>query len=167
MQILCEPSTKGELLNKKLVAGISGIVLAFGAVALAQQSEFQAKIQEDMDGYKKQVIDRCGTTQSLAMRWVGKLAVNPRESEKPEWNAVSTLCTSALDGLYQTCQNNGPVKAAFSKVKTVTCTMGKGTLSYKLGGGEVTFTVDPSFTKNSPAGQEEDLVTKLKKDLDK
>jgi len=154
-------------LNKLLVAGVSGIVLAVGAVALAQQSEFQAKIQEDMDGYKPQVIDRCATTKSLGMRWIGKLAVNPRESEKPDWNAVSTLCTSALDGLYQTCQTNGPVKAAISKVKTVTCTMGRGTLNYKLSGAEITFTVDPSFTKNNAAGQESDLVERLKKDLDK
>src|SRR5262245_59900885 len=130
MQILCEPSTRGELLNKKLVAGISGIVLAFGAVALAQQSEYQAKIQEDMDGYKKQIIDNCGTAQGLGMRWVGKLAVNPRESEKPDWFAVSTLCTSALDALSSTCQVNGPVKSAAAKLKTVTCTMGKGTLGY-------------------------------------
>lgn len=154
-------------MNNKVVAAVGGIVLAMGAVALAQQSEFQAKIQEDLNGYKKQVIENCGTTPSLGMRWVGKLAVSPRESEKPDWNAVSTLCTSALDGLYQTCQGNGPVKAAISKVKTVTCTMGKGTINYKLTGGEITFTVDPSFTKNNPAGQESDLVAKLKKDLDK
>ena len=154
-------------MNKKLVAGIGGIVLAFGAVALAQQSEFQAKIQEDMDGYKKQIVDNCGAGGGLAMRWVGKLAVSPRESEKPEWNAVSTLCTSALDGLSSTCQSNGPVKTAASKLKTITCTMGKGTINYKLSGGEITFTVDPSYTKNNAAGQEADLVAKLKKDLDK
>jgi hypothetical protein len=154
-------------LNKKVIAGVSGIVLALGAVALAQQSEFQAKIQEDMDGYKPQVIDRCGTTKSLTMRWIGKLAVNPRESEKPDWFAVSTLCTSGLDGLYQTCQTNAPVKAAISKVKTVSCTMGKGTLNFKLSGSEMTFTVDPSFTKNNPAGQESDFVERLKKELDK
>jgi len=152
--------------NKKFLAGVGGIVLAMGAVALAQQSEFQAKIQEDMDGYKPTVVDRCGTTKSLGMRWVGRLAVHPHESEKPEWNSVANLCMAALDGLYQTCQTNGPVKTAVSKVKTVTCTMGKGTLSFKLSSAELTFTLDPSFTKNNVAGQEADLVAKLKKDLD-
>jgi hypothetical protein len=154
-------------LNKLVVAGISGIVLAAGAVALAQQSEFQAKIQEDLDGYKARLIENCTTAKSLGLRWVGKLAVNPRESEKPDWNAVSTLCTSALDGLDDGCRSNGPVKAAASKIKSITCTMGKGTINYKLSGGEMTFTVDPSFTKNNAAGQEADLVAKLKKDLDK
>lgn len=153
-------------MKKKQIAVGLAVVLGLGGVVYAQQSEFQAKIQEDLDGYKNQFIDNCGSPKSLTMKFNGKLAVNPRESEKPEYNSVSTLCTSALEGTVSAC-NNKPVKAAVGKATTVVCTAGKGTIGYKLAGTTLTFTVDPSFTKNNPAGQRDDLVTKMKKDLDK
>jgi len=143
------------------------VVLGLGGIVFAQQSEFQDKIQEDLDGYKTQFVDNCGSSKSLVLKWNGKLAVNPRESEKPDWNAVSTLCTSALEGTVGACQSNKPVKAAIGKVSTVICTMGKGTIAHKLAGNTLTFTVDPSFVKNNAAGQRDDLVVKLKKDIDK
>jgi hypothetical protein len=141
------------------------VVLGLGGVVFAQQSEFQEKIQEDLDGYKSQIIDNCGS-KSLTLKWNGKLGGNPRESEKPEWNAVSTLCTSALEGTVNACQSNKPVKAAVGKVTTIVCTAGKGTIGYKLAGATLTFTVDPSFTKNNAAGQRDDLVLKMKKEID-
>ena len=52
------------------------------------------------------------------------------------------------------------------KVTTITCTAGKGTIGYKLAGAALTFTVDPSFTKNNAAGQRDDLVTTMKKNID-
>jgi hypothetical protein len=147
--------------------GVCAVILGGGGVVLAQESEFQAKLQEDLDGYKAQIVGNCGASDKLVLKWEGKLGSNPRESEKPEYNAITTLCTSALDGLAQTCQSNGPVKKAAGKVTKVACTRGKGTIGYTLKGATITFTVDPAFTKNNPAGQESDLVEKLKKDLDK
>ena len=152
--------------KQQLAVGLA-VVLGLGGIVYAQQSEFQEKIKEDLDGYKSQLIDNCGSPKSLTLKWNGKLAVNPRESEKPDWNAVSTLCTSALEGAVSACQSNKPVKAAIGKVSSIVCTMGKGTVGYKLAGSTMTITVDPSFTKNNPAGQRDDLVTKLKKDIDK
>jgi len=154
-------------LKKQQVAVGIAVVLGLGGVVYAQQSEFQEKIQEDLDGYKTQIIDNCGSPKSLTLKWNGKLAVNPRESEKPDYNAVSTLCTSALEATVNACQSNKPVKAAIGKVTTITCTAGKGTIGYKLAGAALTFTVDPSFTKNNAAGQRDDLVTTMKKNIDK
>lgn len=154
-------------MKKQQVAVGVAVVLGLGGIVFAQQSEFQDKIQEDLDGYKTTLIDNCGSPKSLVLKWNGKLAVNPRESEKPEWNAVSTLCTSALEGTYGACQSNKPVKAAIGKVTNVICTMGKGTISHKLAGTTLTILIDPSFVKNNPAGQRDDLVVKLKKDIDK
>ena len=154
-------------MKKQQVAVGIAVVLGLGGVVYAQQSEFQEKIQEDLDGYKTQIIDNCGSPKSLTLKWNGKLAVNPRESEKPDYNAVSTLCTSALEATVNACQSNKPVKAAIGKVTTITCTAGKGTIGYKLAGAALTFTVDPSFTKNNAAGQRDDLVTTMKKNIDK
>jgi hypothetical protein len=152
--------------KQQIAVGVA-VVLGLGGVVFAQQSEFQGKIQEDLDGYKNQIIDNCGAAKTITLKWSGKLAVNPRESEKPEWNAVSTLCTSALEGTVSACQSNKPVKAAVGKVSTIICTAGKGTIGYKLAGKTLTFTVDPSFTKNNAAGQRDDLVLKIKKGIDK
>jgi len=154
-------------LKKKQIAVGVAVVLGLGGIVYAQQSEFQEKIQEDLDGYKNQIIDNCGSPKSLTLKWNGKLAVNPRESEKPEYNAVSTLCTSALEGTVNACQSNKPVKAAVGKATSIVCTAGKGTIGYKLAGTTLTFTVDPSFTKNNAAGQRDDLVVKMKKEIDK
>ncbi len=152
-------------MKKHQVAVGIAVVLGLGGVVFAQQSEFQEKIQEDLDGYKKQIIDNCGS-KSLTLKWNGKLGGNPRESEKPDWHAVSTLCTSALEGTVNACQSNKVVKATVGKVSTIICTAGKGTIGYKLAGNTLTFTVDGSYTKNNPAGQRDDLVTKMKKEID-
>ncbi len=142
------------------------VVLGLGGVVFAQQSEFQEKIQEDLDYYKKQIVENCGAPESLTFKWNGKLGGNPRESEKPDWHSVSTLCTSALEGTVNACQSNKVVKAAVGKASTIVCTAGKGTINYKLAGKTLTFTVDPSYTKNNPAGQRDDLVKKMKKEID-
>jgi hypothetical protein len=167
MPTLCDPKQPKELPLKKQQLAIGAFILLAGGAVFAQQSEYQGKIQEDMDGYKAQIVSNCGSPKSLGMKFAGKLAVNPRESEKPDYNAVSTLCTSGLDAMALTCLANKPVKAAFGKISSVVCTYGKGTLDYKIKGGELTFTLDPAFTKNNASGQEADLVTKMKKDLDK
>ena len=150
---------------KKLT--IIATLIAFTTLAFAQQSEFQDKIQEDLDSYKKQIIGNCGTNESLAIKWTGgKLANNPRESTKPEWNAVSTLCTSGLEAISNACQGNKVVKAKLGKLSTIACKMGKGTIDYKLAGAVLTMTIDPSYVKNNPAGQRDDFEAKLKKQLD-
>ena len=167
MRIHSEAITKEPTLKKQQIAIGVAVVLGLGGIVYAQQSEFQGKIQEDLDGYKNQFINNCGSAKTVTLKWTGKLAVNPRESEKPEYNAVSTLCTSALEGTVYACQDNKPVKAAVGKATTIVCTAGKGTIGYKLAGTTLTFTVDPSFTKNNPAGQRDDLVLKMKKEIDK
>lgn len=142
-------------------------LLAFTTLAFAQQSEFQEKLQEDMDSYKSRIVNNCGTDEKLAMKWTGgKLAGNPRESTKPEWNSVSTLCTSALEAIEYVCNNNKVVKSKLSKLQVVACKPGKGTLGYTLAGTQLTLTLDPSYTKNNPAGQRDDLVAKIKSKLD-
>jgi hypothetical protein len=167
MRIHSESHQSKEItLKKKQFAVGAAVILGLGGVVFAQQSEFQAKIQEDLDGYKTQIIDNCGSPKSLTLKWNGKLAVNPRESEKPDYTAVSTLCTSALEGTSYACQDNKVFKAAIGKVSTITCTMGKGTIGYKLAGNALTFTIDPSYTKNNAAGQRDDLVKKMKKEID-
>jgi hypothetical protein len=143
---------------------VVAVLAAWGVSALAQESEHKAKMQEDLDGYKKTIESKCGITPKI--EWTGgKFGHNPRESEKPEWNALTTLCTCALDALANACDNE-VVKEKVSKVTTIQCTKGKGTIDYKLKGTTIIFEVDPSFVKNNPAGQDYDLTDKLKKDLD-
>jgi hypothetical protein len=140
-------------------------MVLFAVPAMAQESEFKGKLQEDLDGYAKSVLNGCGAT--VKVTWGGgKLGFNPRESEKPEWNSVSTLCTSALEAVESACLNNGAVKEKLAKLTTVTCSKGKGTIGFTLKGATLTLTIDPSFAKNNAAGQRDDLVKKLKKDLD-
>jgi hypothetical protein len=148
-----------------IVGGI--IVSGISAVALAQHSEYQAKIQEDLDGYKDRIVSGCKTAPDLTLRWEGKLEGNPRDSEREGWNAISSLCTAGTDAIYNTCTDNKAVQRALGSLKRVVCTRGKGTMSYRLAKGTITFIVDPSFTKNNIAGQEQDLVVRLKKDLDR
>jgi hypothetical protein len=143
--------------------GVLLVALA-SAAAFGQESEFKAKMQEDLDGYKSQLESSCGIKPSIA--WTGgKFGHNPRESEKPEWNALTTMATSALDAVAQAC-NNAVVKEKLAKVKKIEVKKGKGTLGYALKGDTLTLTVDVSFTDNNPAGQDSDLVEKLKKELD-
>jgi hypothetical protein len=145
------------------LSGLSGL----SGVAHAQESEFAGKIQADMDGYKDRIVTDCGTTPKLVLRFDGKLGSNPRETKDGDYSSVSTLCTSALEGLQTACHDNKVVKQAVSKVATLVCTRGKGTLDYKIKGGTITFTLDTAFDKNNAAGQTNALVDKLKKDLDK
>jgi len=145
---------------------VAGIVTISG-VALAQESEFQGKIQADMDSYKERIVTDCGTTPKLVMRFDGKLGTNPREIKDGDYSDVTTLCTSALEGLQTACHDNKVVKQAASKVATLVCTRGKGTIDYKIKAGTITFTLDTAFDKNNAAGQRDALVDKLKKDLDK
>jgi hypothetical protein len=152
---------------KLLKLGIIVGVVTLGGVVFAQESEFQGKMQEDMDGYKERIVEACGTTDKLVMRYDGKLGSNPRETDKGNYTAVSTLCTSGLDAIHDGCQNNKVVKKALAKVTTFVCTKGKGTLDYTFKGGTFTFKVDPAYSKNNAAGQESDFEEKLKKDLDK
>ena len=142
-------------------------VMSFTTLAFAQESEFQTKIQEDMDGYKSRFVNNCGSPASLKFNYAGKLGANPRSGAKPDWNAVTTLCTTGLSVVSDDgCQNNKAIKQSIGKVTTVTCTAGKGTLDYTLKGTALTIKVDPSFTTNNPSGQGADLLTKMKKDLD-
>jgi len=142
-------------------------VVVVTAVAWAQQSEFQGKLQEDLDSYKDRIIENCGTSDKLAIKWTGgKLAGNPRESTKPEWNAVSTLCTSGLEAISNACQGNKVVKQKLSKLQTISCKGGKGAMAFKLAGPTLTLTIDPSYTKNNAAGQRDDLDQKLRSQLD-
>jgi hypothetical protein len=142
-------------------------LLAFTTLAFAQQSEFQDKLQEDLDSYKSRIVNNCGTDEKLSLKWTGgKLAGNPRESTKPEWNAVSTLCTSGLEAIENACGGNKVVKSKLSKLQVVACKPGKGTMGYTLAGTQLTITIDPSYTKNNPAGQRDDLDKKLRDKLD-
>ncbi|MEP6864844.1 MAG: hypothetical protein ABJE66_29760 [Deltaproteobacteria bacterium] len=152
---------------KLLKLGIIVGVVTLGGVVFAQESEFQGKMQEDMDGYKAQLVEACGITDKVVMRYDGKLGSNPRETDKGNYTAVSTLCTSGLDAIHSGCLNNKVVKKALAKVTTFVCTKGKGTLDYAFKGSTFTFKVDPSYDKNNASGQEEAFETKLKKDLDK
>ena len=115
-------------------------LLAFTTLAFAQQSEFQEKLQEDLDSYKSRIVNNCGTDEKLSLKWTGgKLAGNPRESTKPEWNAVSTLCTSGLEAIENACGGNKVVKSKLSKLQVVACKPGKGTMGYTLAGSQLTF----------------------------
>lgn len=149
----------------KSVRRLSVLLFAAASVtAFAQESEFKAKMQEDLDGYKSQIESNCGIKPSIT--WTGgKFGHNPRESEKPEWNALTTLATSALDAVSLAC-GNAVVKEKLAKVTKIEVKKGKGTLGYALKGTTLTLTVDASFTANNPAGQDSDLVEKLKKELD-
>ena len=147
-----------------IVKSAVAATLLFSTSAMSQESEFVGKLQEDLDGYKDQVKSNCGITPRMA--WTGgKLGSNPRESAKPEWNAISTLCTSAIDGMNQAC-SNAVVKKGLEKVTSIECTKGKGTIVHALKGTKLTFKIDPSFVANNASGQTNDLVEKMKKSMD-
>ena len=146
---------------------LGSVLLLVGTLAFAAESEFQDKMTEDLEGYKAQIVSNCGTSDKLSIKWNGKLGSNPRETKDGDYSSTGTLCTSALDGVSQACQSNRVVKKAIGKVTSIICHRGTGTMSYKLSGSTLTFSVDPKFDKNNPAGQESDLVEKMKDDLDK
>jgi hypothetical protein len=142
-------------------------LFTFTTLAFAQQSEFREKLQEDLDSYKKQIVSNCGASEKLEIKWTGgKLDGNPRESTKPEWNAVSTLCTSGLEAISNACQGNKVVKSKLAKLTTIGCKIGKGTIDYKLASATLTLTIDPSYTKDNAAGQRDAVEAKIKKQLD-
>jgi hypothetical protein len=147
--------------------GIVAAILTIASVAFAQESEFQGKIQEDLDGQKAQVIYGCGMPATLTLHYQGKLGSNPREPAKPNYNGVSALCTSAVGALNDACQTNAVVKGKESKITSIICTTGHGAMDYSISGTTETLKVDPSFTTNNASGERRDLVEKLKKDMDK
>jgi hypothetical protein len=153
-------------MNKTSLAICVGVV-GLAGIALAQQSEFQAKIAADMKTYQPRIIRNCKTTDKLELRFEGKLAGNPREKGPGDYSSVSTLCASAgLAAVEDVCQNNKVVQAALSKVTDITCVRGTGTLAYKLTGGHLALVFDPTYTKNGGAGQRDDLIKAFKRDLD-
>lgn len=144
------------------------LLLVTSSLAFAGgESEYQDKMQEDLDTHKPRIIEKCGTTAKLAVKWNGKLGSNPREVQNGDYSSVGTLCQSALDATDYVCATNRVVKKAFSKLTSITCQRGTGTIGYSFKGGTLTFTVDGKYDKNNASGQQADLVEKLKTDLDK
>jgi hypothetical protein len=159
---------RSHMSKKSLVLAITGLAALAGGVALAQQSEFQAKIAEDMKSYQPRIVKSCGTTDKLALRFDGKLAGNPREKGPGDYTSISTLCASSgLGAVDDACRNNKVVASALSKVTDITCVRGTGTLTYKLTGSHLALVYDPTYNKNNGAGQRDDLIKALKRDLDK
>jgi hypothetical protein len=155
-------------MSKKILGtALFGLAVLAG-IALAQQSEFQAKIAADMKAYQPRIIRNCGTTDKLEMRFEGKLAANPHQTAPGDAFAVSTLCASAgLAAVEDVCQNNKVVGAALSKLTDITCVRGSGPLSYKLTGSHLALLFDTTYSKNNGAGQRDDLVKAFKRDLDR
>jgi hypothetical protein len=147
--------------------GVVGLVLTISSIAFAQESEFQGKIQEDLDGYKAQTISSCGMGPGLTLKYNGKLGSNPRETAKGNAGGVSALCTSAVDGLGDACRNNAVVKGKMSKITAIVCQPGHGAIGYAVSGSTITFSIDTTYSGDNASGQESDLVTKMKKDMDK
>lgn len=148
--------------------GLTALVLLSGSFAFAQESEYQNKMQEDLDYYKAQLVNNCGVTDKIAIRFVGKLGSNPRERKDDQF-AVSTLCSMGMDAVVYSCQTNAPVKKTMSRLTNIVCTLGSGEISYKLRGGDLTVAVDTKHTYPNDGGRgpKEILVAKLKKDLDR
>lgn len=141
-------------------------VLVFVAsfFAIAEESEFRGKIQEDMDDYKKSIQSNCGV--NVEMIWKGgKLGANPRES------GVTSLCTSGLSAIQQACGESKVVQAELTKkkIKKINCDKGKGNISYKIDGDSITVFIDIQqkiTQENNPAGQTDLLKKKIIADLD-
>lgn len=154
-------------MRRMMKIGLGAVILFAGSAALAQESEYQNKMQEDLDYYKPQLVNNCGVSDKLTIKYVGKLGSNPRERQG-EGTAPSTLCGNALDAVVYSCQTSEPVKKAMAKLKSVVCTRGSGALDYKLKGADLTLMIDPSFKHTGPPATPKDaLVAKLKKDLDR
>lgn len=146
------------MLAKALV--FNCLAALFSMPALAQESEFKQKLQEDLAEYESDILSSCGAKVSVA--WAGgALGSNPRES------GVSTACTSATSALVEACTNNAAVKKKLGKLKKVVCKKGKGTLAYALAGSTITFMIDTAFTANNVSGQTADLVKKMTTAIEK
>lgn len=156
-------------MNKRLVQVTMFLttLTAASAVAVAQQSEYQSKIQEDLDGYKDRIVGACKATPQLQLRWEGRLEGNPRDSERDGWHAISHLCTAGTDAIYNVCTDNKVAQRALSSMTAIVCTRGRGPLTHKYAGHTMTFYVDPSYTKNNISGQQTELTVRLKKELDR
>jgi hypothetical protein len=149
--------------------GVVAMILSVGAAAIAAgESEYQAKLQEDLDYYKPQMVNNCGVADGIAIKFVGKLGSNPRESQGDNWG-VSQLCSQAIEAVVYSCQTSEPVKKAMTKLKSMVCTRGSGELGYSLKGSEITLTIDVTHRdkKNTGLSPKDHLVDKLKSDLDK
>jgi hypothetical protein len=147
---------------RKVQFAVVAMMLGIGSGAFAQESEFQNKMQEDLDFYKPQFVGKCKTSDAITFKFVGKLGANPRETR------VSISCTQAVEAALYSCDTNATVVKALSKVKSVTCTLGSGPYSYKLNGASLTFTIDDKYDDHKDkANQKDALVAKIKKDLDK
>ena len=141
------------------------VLLFAGLIAQAQESTFKAKLEEDIASYDDQIKTNCGP--GIKSVWMGgTLGSNPREAAGTD-NAVTTLVTSALDGIQSACLNNAAVKAKVSKIKSIEFKRGKGAMLAKLSGTKLEIAVDPKFTANNPADQEEKMKETLIKSLDK
>src|SRR5262249_39283432 len=125
-------------------------------------------MQEDLDYYKPQLVNNCGVTDKIAIKYAGKLGSNPRERKGDDW-APSTLCSMGLDAMVYSCQTSAPVKKALSHLTNVTCTAGSGQISYRLHGGDMTLAIDVHHRGTPGSGKtpKDELVDKLKKDLDR
>ncbi len=141
-------------------------VLNISVVAVAQASEFRKQIQEVLDAWKPEFTSSCGNPDTLTFKFDGKLDSNPRDTKAGDAASVSTLCDSAFEGVVYTCRENEVVKKVIGGVTKISCTRGAGTIGYKLASGNLTLTVDPAYAKTNPSGQRDDLVAKLRKDLD-
>jgi hypothetical protein len=171
----CTPATGRRLAMRdgmRRTAQITfiAISLGIGTGAYAQVSEWNAKIQEDLDFYKGQFVSKCKTAEEPAFRFVGKLEGNPRETR------VSISCTQAVEAALESCDSSTfaskgketPVVRALSKVKTVTCNLGSGPYNFRLSGGDLTFTVDAKYDdKKDKATQKDALIAKIKRELDR
>jgi hypothetical protein len=138
------------------------LVFVVSFFAVAEESEFREKMQEDMDGYVSSYKNNCGI--DVKMHWKGgKFGTNPRETN------VSILCRSGLHAIEQACAENKIVKSKLSKIKNIHCNKGKGNLSYKIDGETLNIFLDndAKITQdNNPASQTSILNKKIITDLD-
>jgi len=147
--------------------GLTALVLFSGSFAFAQESEFQKKMQDDLDYYKPQLVNNCGVTDKISITYVGKLGANPRETKGNGW-APAQLCGMGLDAIVYSCQTSAPVKKVMAHLTNVVCTAGTGEIKYKLHGGDLSLIIDASYRDTSTSlSPKEVLVNKLKKDLDR
>ena len=151
----------------KTALGIVLVATLASGIALAQESEFQAKIALDMEGYRKPIVHDCGTTDKLAFKFDGKLAANPHQIAPGDTYGVTTLCTMGLAAVENVCLNNKVLKATFGKLTDITCARGSGTLGYKLDGSHLTLLFDTKYDKTNGGGQRDALIKAMKHDLDK
>ncbi len=133
---------------------VLGLFCSFSVTALANEEEFQKKIQEDMDEYKDRVKSACDA--DVAFKWEGgKLGKNPRETN------ITTYCTSGIATLVDVCNESKAFKKEAKNLKKVTCKLGKGTLGYTMSKSTVTFSVDNSFEDKNASDQMADLRKKI------